>query len=412
MFDSALVTSVVLPWNVYAIFGGQKGDEGKGKLVHTILESLFGARITREVIMTYKRVEKTTVKELVKKYDMFCVRFSGGDNAGHTMVIEDLKLDSHILPSGFIAPGCIIVIGPNCVVNLDGLKRDVENNEAKGFDDIRNRLIIDPRCVVVTDEDIQLDKDREVAKGNDKIGTTCRGIGPAYERMARRQGPFVGLPEYIEKFSEFGLIHTTDDLFDLMKDTGKKYNIMMEGAQSIFLDKILGKPPYVTSGSCTPETIWTTGLPRNVKSLTWVTVMKAYYTYVGGENIYADPKYAPYIPTLQAIADEGHEYGVTTKRRRIVTPFTKKQIKTVATRFSGNDQKIVIVVNKYDVLDIVARNPDHTPYLIEEYDGSITKFDSMKELKDAVERCFEENGISSKNIRWSCTPHADPSILY
>jgi len=412
MFESALVTNIILPWVVYAIFGGQKGDEGKGKLVHTILERLFGKRITKNVITSYKRIEKTSVRELLEKLDMLCVRFSGGDNAGHTMVIEDVKFDSHILPSGFIAPGCIIVIGPNCVVNLEGLKRDIENNEAKGYDDIRNRLIIDPRCVVVTDEDIQLDMDREKLKGKNKIGTTCRGIGPAYERMARRLGPFVGSPEYIEQFSEFGHICTTDDLFDMMKDTGKKYNIVMEGAQSIYLDKILGKPPYVTSGPCTPETIWTTGLPRNVKSLNWVTVMKAYYTYVGGEDIYADPKYAPYIPTLQAIADEGHEYGVTTKRRRIVTPFAKNQIKMVASRFSGIGQKVVIVINKYDILDLVAKNSDYTPYLIEEYDGSITKFDSMKDLQDSVERCFEDNGISSKNIRWSCTPHADPSVLY
>lgn len=416
LFDTAKYTQTTLDWNVYAIFGGQWGDEGKGKIVHSILN-----KIKDDGVYCYNNSYKhdhdykSNIMEKVLKCKNICIRFSGGDNAGHTMVLENgTKIDTHMIPSGCIIPNCLLVIGPMCVVNLDNLEKELSKLEKAGFNHVRDFLVVDPRCVVITEEDIELDKKRENDKGKDKIGTTCRGIGPAYEKMARRRGPFVGDEMFKEKIKSMGIIlYKTHDMFDLMLDFRCKYNIVMEGAQSIFLDKIIGTPPYVTSGPCTPETIWTTGLPRNVKNMVWIVVMKSYATYVGGLNMRKDDNFKSYIETLDKIGEIGHEFGVTTGRKRQVLPFKTRQIKNVRNMFfGGSNEKLVVVINKSDILTKVKELGDiYTPFLVEDLHGDIIDCGNLNDMKEFISNMFGIHGIKTSNLRWSDTPHADSSIL-
>ncbi|GLG95521.1 Adenylosuccinate synthetase [Gryllus bimaculatus] len=144
---------------VTVVLGAQWGDEGKGKVVDM----------------------------LATDADIVC-RCQGGNNAGHTVVVEDREYDFHLLPSGIINPKCKSIIGNGVVVHLPGLFEELEKNEKKGLTSWEDRLLISDRAHLVFDFHQQVDGLQEREKGEQSLGTTKKGIGPTYSSKATRNG--------------------------------------------------------------------------------------------------------------------------------------------------------------------------------------------------------------------------------
>ncbi|XP_012285355.1 adenylosuccinate synthetase isoform X1 [Orussus abietinus] len=303
-------------YKVTVVLGAQWGDEGKGKVVDM----------------------------LATDADIVC-RCQGGNNAGHTVVVEGATFDFHLLPSGIINPGCKSVIGNGVVIHLPGLFEELEKNESKGLKDWKERLIISDRAHIVFDFHQQVDGLQELEKGTQSLGTTKKGIGPTYSSKAARNGLRIAdlLGDY-DKFSEkfetlvasyqrmFPALHVdvkselemykgyAERIRPLVKETvcflhkalkeGQK--ILVEGANAAMLDIDFGTYPYVTSSNCSIGGVCTgLGLPPSMIGEV-VGVVKAYTTRVG------DGPFPTELldETGKLLQSRGHEIGVTTRRKR------------------------------------------------------------------------------------------------
>lgn len=301
---------------VAVVLGAQWGDEGKGKVVDM----------------------------LASEVDIVC-RCQGGNNAGHTVVANGTEFDFHLLPSGIVNEKCISVIGNGVVIHLPSLFDELSKNEAKGLQKLHHRLIISDRAHLVFDFHQQVDGMQEAEKGGKSLGTTKKGIGPAYSSKATRNGIRVGellgdFNLFTEKFKSIVATHLrlfpsikvdveaelqrykdyVEKVRPYVKDTicflhtalrqGK--TIMVEGANAAMLDIDFGTYPYVTSSNCSIGGVLTgLGLPPQTIGEV-IGVVKAYTTRVGD---------GPF-PTEQLneigelLQSRGFEVGVTTKRKR------------------------------------------------------------------------------------------------
>ena len=300
------------------VIGTQWGDEGKGKVVDLLTEEVAAV-----------------------------VRFQGGHNAGHTLVIEGEKTVLHVIPSGILHEGVQCVIGNGVVLEPHELLKEVTKLEERGVP-VRERLMISPACPLILPYHVQLDLAREEARGNKKIGTTGRGIGPSYEDKVARRGLRVGDMFYWQEFGaklnevmeyhNFMLVEyykskpvdfqkTLDDcaaiaeqikpmvrdiipvLHGLRKE-GK--NILFEGAQGAMLDIDLGTYPYVTSSNTTAGgTAIGSGFgPTYLDHVLGIT--KAYATRVGSGPFPTEL----FDDTGTRLAERGNEFGSTTGRPR------------------------------------------------------------------------------------------------
>ncbi|MDD5262260.1 MAG: adenylosuccinate synthase [Methylacidiphilales bacterium] len=297
------------------LVGAQWGDEGKGKIIDVLTE-------TNHVVC----------------------RAQGGNNAGHTVEFGSKKYVLHLVPSGILRPACICVIGHGTVIDPVSLAQEIRGLEEKGIK-TRGRLFVSDRAHVVMPYHRSLDAGRESA-ARGKIGTTKRGIGPAYNDKASRVGlrmhDFINETVFREKTGErvketnelcrlkgwktvtpasifkdylpaarFLAPYVTDTVAMLHDLQRKKKNILFEGAQGTFLDIDCGTYPYVTSSNTTSSGLCTgSGLPPNHVDRV-VGVMKAYTTRVGE---------GPFPAESQAISDMlhawGREFGATTGRAR------------------------------------------------------------------------------------------------
>ena len=296
-----------------AVLGTQWGDEGKGKIVDAI--SPF--------------------------FDIVC-RNSGGANAGHTIVVDGKKYVFHLLPSSMLHPQVVGVIGNGTVVSISDLAEEIEALEAAGLD-VLSRVKLSLRAHIIFEYHKKIDAEMERRKGSQKIGTTCRGIGPAYSDKINRIGIRCEdlldkdlLKEKIEQNcsyhnASYGLdldpneeyehiMSLRDKVKPLLADTrrylyeaiqdGKK--ILYEGAQAHHLDIDHGTYPFVTSSSISIGGVCT-GLgipPRAISGV--IGIAKAYTTRVGS---------GPFPTELEndlgdRIREQGHEYGATTGRPR------------------------------------------------------------------------------------------------
>lgn len=333
------------------VLGTQWGDEGKGKVVDLLTE------------------EASAV-----------VRFQGGHNAGHTLVIDGKKTVLHLIPSGVLRDGVECIIGNGVVLAPDALLEELEMLESEGVP-ATERLKLSEACQLILPYHVALDVAREAARGNKAIGTTGRGIGPAYEdkvsRRGLRLGDLLNTERFTEKLKEvmeyhnFMLKHyfkaeevsyeevlkeslimaerlrpmvidVPNTLHELRK-AGK--NIMFEGAQGTLLDIDHGTYPYVTSSSTTAGGA-NTGSGVGPKNLDYILgITKAYTTRVGS---------GPFPTELfdevgEHIAEVGHEQGATTGRDRRCG-----WLDAVALRRSMQINSITgICVTKLDVLDKV-----------------------------------------------------------
>ena len=300
------------------VLGAQWGDEGKGKIV-----DLLSAKASA------------------------VARFQGGHNAGHTLVIDGEQTVLHLIPSGIMRPDVQCFIGNGVVLSPQALLAEIETLEAHGVS-VRDRLRISPACPLILPHHLALDAAREAALGERKIGTTGRGIGPAYEDKAARRGLRVGDACHWQEFaakleaaldyanfmlkgyyraSPIDFEHTlaelrpaVDALRPMVVDVGARLwalseagqNILFEGAQGALLDIDLGTYPFVTSSNTTAGGAATgTGFgPRYLDGV--LGVAKAYVTRVGAGPFPTELTGA----TGAHLAKVGKEVGATTGRRR------------------------------------------------------------------------------------------------
>ncbi|BDZ74928.1 MULTISPECIES: adenylosuccinate synthase [Methylophaga] len=300
------------------VIGSQWGDEGKGKLVDLLTDNVSAV-----------------------------VRFQGGHNAGHTLVIDGKKTVLHLIPSGILRENVQCLIGNGVVVCPEALLKEMAELESNGIP-VRERLKISAACPLILPYHIALDKARESRLGKAAIGTTGRGIGPAYEDKVGRRGLRVGdlmnekafaekLKEVIE-FHNFSLVNyyqvapvdyetvlkdtlaMRDVLIPLIADIPAMLqgyhkagdNVMFEGAQGALLDIDHGTYPYVTSSNTTAGGSATgSGVgPCHIDYVLGIT--KAYATRVGGGPFPSEL----FDETGKYLADKGMEKGATTGRDR------------------------------------------------------------------------------------------------
>ncbi len=331
------------------ILGSQWGDEGKGKIVDLLTE----------------------------KVD-YVVRYQGGHNAGHTLVVNGEKTALHLIPSGILRPNVRCVIGNGVVLSPEALVTEIQKLESRGHE-VVDRLHVSTNCPLIMRVHVALDQAREAARGDAKIGTTGRGIGPAYEDKVSRRGLRVADAMDPERFAvkvrelmtyhnfilehlykaepvdvEAMIVETLEavsyfkravcDTVDLIHRARKANKIMLfEGAQGSLLDIDHGTYPYVTSSNTTAGGVATgSGLgPRYIDAILGIT--KAYATRVGSGPMPTEL----FDATGQYLAEKGQEVGTTTGRGRRCGWFD-----AVAVRHAIEVNSISgICLTKLDVLD-------------------------------------------------------------
>ncbi|WP_419770839.1 MAG: adenylosuccinate synthase [Candidatus Marinarcus sp.] len=409
------------------IVGIQWGDEGKGKIVDM----------------------------LAQQYDVVC-RSQGGHNAGHTIWVDGVRYALHLVPSGILNPKAINIIGNGVVLSPESLIKEMEQ-----FSHLEGRLFISDRAHLNLPYHALIDQAKEKLKGVNAIGTTGKGIGPAYSDKINRVGFRVGellnpknlcdkilenfeqnraifdvleietpkaqelletLNGYSKELSPF-VTNTTNMIWKAL-DENKK--ILLEGAQGTMLDIDHGTYPYVTSSS-TVSAGACTGLGINPKDIGIVTgITKAYCTRVGNGPFPSED----FGKEGDIMAEVGKEYGTTTGRRRRCGWFDAVAVKH-ASRLNGCDQ---LALMKLDVLDGFAKIKvcvayevdgqiiDYVPTALEtakavykEIDGwesvvGIREFDALPEnAKKYINTIEEVTGVKVGIV--STSPERDDTII-
>jgi len=363
------------------VLGTQWGDEGKGKIVDMLSHDADAV-----------------------------VRFQGGHNAGHTLVIEGLKTVLHLIPAGILQPQTECLIGNGVVLSLKELKNEISTLEQRGVD-VRSRIHISPACAIIMPYHEMLDRAREEARGAKAIGTTCRGIGPAYEDKVARRGlrtsdllnratledklahvldyhNFVLSQRFGQQpldmnavvdealaWGEYcaGMVLDVSRRIYQLGQQGKR--IMFEGAQGSLLDIDHGTYPYVTSSNTTIGGVCT-GAGIGPNAIDYVLgITKAYTTRVGG---------GPFPTELfdasgKHMAKRGDEFGATTGR-----PRRCGWLDAVALRRMCELNGITgLCVTKLDVLDGLDELKICTAYRLagEELESTPLDADSWAELE-------------------------------
>jgi len=336
------------------VIGTQWGDEGKGKIVDWLTDHAQGV-----------------------------VRFQGGHNAGHTLVIDGKKTVLHLIPSGILRGSVQCYIGNGVVVSPQALLEELDKLEAAGVA-VSNRLKISEACPVIMPHHVALDQAREIAKGAGKIGTTGRGIGPAYEdkvsrrgiriqdmfhreRLAAKLGEILDYHNFVLK----NYFHT--DIVDFQKTLDETLtvaerikpmvadvprllfeahkggsNLLFEGAQGALLDIDHGTYPFVTSSNCVASNA-ATGSGVGPQMLHYVLgITKAYTTRVGAGPFPTEL----FEDTGKYLAERGNEFGSTTGRARRCGWFDAAALKR-SIQINGVTGLCVTKLDVMDGMDVV-----------------------------------------------------------
>ncbi|XP_043930284.1 adenylosuccinate synthetase isozyme 1 [Protopterus annectens] len=372
---------------VTVILGAQWGDEGKGKVVDL----------------------------LATESDIIC-RCQGGNNAGHTVVVDGKEYDFHLLPSGIINTKAVSFIGNGVVIHLPGLFEEAEKNEKKGLKDWDKRLIISDRAHIVFDFHQSVDGLQEVqrqAQEGKNIGTTKKGIGPTYSTKAARTG--LRICDLLADFSDFSsrfknlayqyqsmfpslvidvegqlkkLKDYTERIRPMVRDGiyfmyealhGGQKKILVEGANAALLDIDFGTYPFVTSSNCTVGGVCT-GLgipPQNIGEV--YGVVKAYTTRVGIGAFPTEQK----NDIGDLLQSRGHEVGVTTGRKRRCG-WLDLVILRYANMINGFT---ALALTKLDILDVLSEIKIGTAYKLN--GKRIPYFPANQEILNRVEVEYE-----------------------
>uniref|UniRef100_A0A671LU29 Adenylosuccinate synthetase n=1 Tax=Sinocyclocheilus anshuiensis TaxID=1608454 RepID=A0A671LU29_9TELE len=382
------VTSPRVGNKVTVVLGAQWGDEGKGKVVDLLAQDA----------------------------DMVC-RCQGGNNAGHTVVVDSVEYDFHLLPSGIINPKVTAFIGNGVVIHLPGLFEEAEKNmrKGKGLEGWENRLIISDRAHIVFDFHQAVDgvqeQERQQQAGKN-LGTTKKGIGPVYSAKAARSGLRIcdllaDFQEFSERFKhlasqyksmypsleidvdgELEKLKVTNRIKSMVRDGvffmyealhGPPKKILVEGANAALLDIDFGTYPFVTSSNCTVGGVCT-GLgmpPQNVGEV--YGVVKAYTTRVGIGAFPAEQN----NELGELLQSRGKEVGVTTGRKRRCGWLDLMLIK-YAHMINGFT---AIALTKLDILDVLPEIKVGVAYKV---DGEIIPhFPANQEVLQKVEVQYE-----------------------
>ena len=382
------------------IVGLQWGDEGKGKIVD----------------------------HMAQNADVVC-RFAGGHNAGHTIVVDGTKYALHLIPSGVLNQKAINIIGNGVVISPENLI----DKELKQFDDLKGRLFISDKAHLLLPYHALIDQGKERLRKK-AIGTTGKGIGPAYADKIVRVGHRVGELHHPEKLADklLNYFESNKNLFNALEieipsrekllsdlnhykeqlepyiadttqmvwsylDEGKR--VLLEGAQGTMLDIDHGTYPFVTSSN-TVSAGACTGLGLNPKDIGKVTgIAKAYCTRVGNGPFPSED----FGEDGDRMADVGHEYGTTTGRKRRCGWFDAVAAKH-ASRLNGCDQ---IALMKLDVLDgfkevkvcvayeFEGKQIDYVPYDLEDVKPIYKSFKGWDKVEGARE--YGELPIEAKD---------------
>lgn len=376
------------------VLGTQWGDEGKGKIVDLLTEQASAV-----------------------------VRFQGGHNAGHTLVIGGEKTVLHVIPSGILREGVQCLIGNGVVLSPEALLKEIHELEARGVP-VRDRLVISAACPLILPYHVALDQAREQRRGENKIGTTGRGIGPAYEDKVARRGLRLGdlrNPERFEKilrevleYHNHALVHyygvdaldadevlakamaEGEQLLPMMADVTSilhahretQAHILFEGAQGSLLDIDHGTYPFVTSSNTTAGGT-ATGSGFGPLYLDYVLgITKAYTTRVGSGPFPTEL----FDETGARLAKRGHEFGATTGRPRRCGWFDAVALRTAVNINSVSG----LCLTKLDVLDGLDEisicvgyqdpqgNPANNPIDAEDYEALTPVYETVPGWQDST----------------------------
>jgi adenylosuccinate synthase len=331
------------------VAGAQWGDEGKGKIADLLAEKV-------QVV----------------------ARFNGGHNAGHTILIDGQKFVLHLIPSGVLRPGILCVMGNGMVVDPWALEEEIRALQARGIA-VDDNLVISDRAHVILPHHRELEAMTEEDRGARRLGTTLRGIGPAYEDKAGRRGVRMGdllhpatLPDRLAesrrhyerlcrgagrepKLDWGGLLadltgfgerlrpRITDVSVVLQRELARGYSVLFEGSQSTLLDVDHGTYPYVSSSSATAGGV-VSGLGVPAMRIDGVLgIVKAYTTRVGAGPLPSEMDAA----VGEQIRNRGGEFGASTGRPRRCGWFDAMVLRHSA-RINGFD---TLALTKLDVLD-------------------------------------------------------------
>jgi adenylosuccinate synthase len=343
------------------VIGAQWGDEGKGKIVDYLAD-------TAQII----------------------VRFSGGANAGHTIVAEGEQYALHLVPSGILYPDKVVILGLGMVIDPEALFAELAMLQERGVN-WEGRVLISDRAHIVLPRYRKIDKERDSARKN-PIGTTGRGIGITYSMKSDREGI-----RLCDLFDESRLTELTDEDRDFLApfverlkemsvdQTHYMYQhqtsqVLLEGAQGALLDLDLGTYPYVSSGmSCAAGAAIGGGIgPRKLDRI--LGVFKAYSTRVGNGPFPTEFNDTDEDELCKFVRDTGREYGVTTGR-----PRRCGYLDLVALKYTS-------FVNSIDSLVMT----------------HLDVYDTLEEIKACVAYQYEgkilENFPSSIEVLENCTP--------
>ena len=351
------------------VMGAQWGDEGKGKATDQL-----GTAVD------------------------YVVKFNGGNNAGHTVVIGEEKYALHLLPSGILSPGCTPVIGNGVVVDLEVLFSEIEGLTARGVD--TSKLRISPSAHIIAPYNRELDRTSERFLGKRQIGTTGRGIGPTYADKMNRVGLRIqdlfdasilrqkvegalavknellvklynrravdidATTEYLLSFADRVRPLVTDTIVLVNDALDRGETVVLEAGQATMLDVDHGTYPFVTSSSCTAGGACTGAGIGPTRITRVVGVAKAYCTRVG-EGPFPTEQFGE---AGDALREAGGEYGTTTGRPRRCGWFD-----AVVSRYSRRVNGLTdLVITKLDVLT----GMDEVPVCVA-YDVDGVRYDEM-----------------------------------
>lgn len=382
------------------IVGLQWGDEGKGKIVDL----------------------------LAQEYNVVC-RYQGGHNAGHTIVVDGKTIALHLIPSGILNPQATNIIGNGVVVSPSALLKEMEQ-----FDNLDGRLLISDKAHLIFHYHEEIDKAKERLRGKNAIGTTGRGIGPAYSDKVSRLGHRIGELRDIEKLAQkimdyfetnriyFEALDVTFPSENELKEELKLYQdallpyvadttnylwellelgeakVLLEGAQGTMLDIDHGTYPYVTSsntiaaGACTGLGL----APKDIGKV--IGIAKAYCTRVGNGPFPTED----FGEDAKRLQKQGHEFGTTTGRPRRCGWFDAVAAR-YACRINGCDEMALM---KLDVLDgfekikvaskyrYFGEEIDYVPSDLENVEPVYIEFDGWESVQGA--RSWEQLPVEAK----------------
>jgi adenylosuccinate synthase len=324
------------------LVGLQQGDEGKGKVAHHLCK-----------INNYTHV----------------IRYSGSNNAGHTIYHEGKKIVTHAIPIG-VVHGIKSIIGPGCVVNPEHFFQELKELQDAGIK-TDGLVFIASNAHVITSE--HLAEDRQ----DNTIGTTKRGNGPAYRDKYSRKGiRAMDVPELKP--------YLIDIYEELHEKYGRHARVLFEGAQGFGLDVDWGDYPYVTSSHCTVGSAILNGVPPQAIRNIW-GVAKIYETYVGAKS------FEPPDAIFKQIRELGKEYGATTGRPRQCNWLDIKMVRK-ATVINGVTN---IIFNKMDILDQIGE------WKLYDEQGAIREFASEDAMKRYIYNYLPD---TIKQYVWSDNP--------